>query len=157
MTGIPGVKRSPSLAVASLRLAGPILLMASAAGASPQSDIVQRELNQAAVHAALPAWNTRARRRDRFLDLARRWRHDTRWLSSTTEISLHPAYQEIIGMGPDALPFILEELRDSSDHWFWALKAISSEDPVPPSARGSVKHMTSAWLRWGRAKNLIPA
>lgn len=68
---------------------------------------------------------------------------------------MDPAYQSIIGMGPDALPFLLEELRENSGHWFWALKAISGVDPVAPRDRGSVSRMKKAWLDWGLAKGLL--
>lgn len=68
---------------------------------------------------------------------------------------MHPAYQAIIGMGPDALPFILEDLRQNAGHWYWALKAISNEDPVVPRDRGSIRNMKTAWLRWGETKGLI--
>lgn len=68
---------------------------------------------------------------------------------------MHPAYQAIIGMGHDALPLILEDLRDNSGLWYWALKSISSEDPVPPHDRGVIKRMKSAWLRWGKTKGLV--
>jgi hypothetical protein len=83
------------------------------------------------------------------------WRKETQWFSSTTQIAMHPAYQAIIGMGPEALPMILEELRQSPDHWFWALKAISNEDPVIPGDRSSVKRMKNAWLQWGVAKGMV--
>ncbi|QOJ01881.1 MAG: hypothetical protein HRU70_06660 [Phycisphaeraceae bacterium] len=87
--------------------------------------------------------------------MADQWRSDTHWLSSTTEIAMHPAYQAIIGMGPEALPMILDELRRNSGHWYWALKAISMEDPVVPRDRGSIRRMRSAWLQWGKTKGLI--
>lgn len=70
---------------------------------------------------------------------------------------MHPAYQAIIGMGAPALPLILEDLRQNSGHWYWALKAISNEDPVAPGDRGAIKKMKEAWLRWGEAKGLIRA
>ena len=59
---------------------------------------------------------------------------------------MHPAYQQIIGMGTDAIPFIVEELRQTPDQWFWALKAITGEDPVDPADRGRVRRMADAWL-----------
>lgn len=95
--------------------------------------------------------------RERFAQLAQRWREETRWLSSTTEAAMHPAYQAVIGMGWDALPLILEELRADSGHWFWALKAITGEDPVSEADRGSIQRMRDAWLQWGRAKGLLAA
>lgn len=58
-------------------------------------------------------------------------------------------------MGAVALSLILEDLRENSGHWYWALKAISNEDPVPPEDRGAIKSMKAAWLRWGEAKGFI--
>ncbi len=63
-------------------------------------------------------------------------------------MAMHPAYQQIIGMGDAALPFIFQELRRDPDHWFWALKAITGEDPVAASDRGQLDKMTTAWLDW---------
>ena len=39
----------------------------------------------------------------RFRELAHRWREECAVLSSTTAKAMHPAYQQIIGLGPDAL------------------------------------------------------
>ncbi len=78
------------------------------------------------------------------------WEDSTALLSSITEIALHPAYQQIIGMGTVVVPFILSELKRKPGHWFWALKAITGEDPVLPEQRGRINEMTEAWLRWGR-------
>jgi hypothetical protein len=86
----------------------------------------------------------------RFSRLAAQWKADTCILSSITEIAMHPAYQQIIGMGPAAIPLILKELERSPDQWFWALKAISGADPVPSESRGRVREMTSHWLKWAR-------
>lgn len=84
----------------------------------------------------------------RFRELAARWRKDTGFLSSTNEIATHPAYQQVIGMGQPALPFIFAELRHKPAHWFWALQSITGENPVPESARGNLGQMTAAWLHW---------
>lgn len=68
---------------------------------------------------------------------------------------MHPAYQQIIGMGPDALPLILRDLADEPAPWFWALRAITGEDPVPEAERGDVDRMVEAWLSWGMRRNLL--
>jgi len=86
----------------------------------------------------------------RFSNLAREWIESTCMLSSITEIVLHGAYQQIIGMGPTAIPFILLSMRQESNHWFWALKAITGDDPVSPEHRGKIKEMNDAWLDWGK-------
>jgi hypothetical protein len=85
----------------------------------------------------------------RFSCLAAKWREETAFCSSLIEMATHPAYQQIIGMGRAAVPCILRELAREPDHWFWALKAITGEDPVPEKWRGDLKKMTEAWLEWG--------
>ena len=86
----------------------------------------------------------------RFRRLVRLWKDATQFTSSMTEMATHPAYQQIIGMGKEALPLIADELRREPDHWFWALHAITGEDPVAPSGRGKLREMTDAWLKWAQ-------
>ena|SRR5579862_5310449 len=91
----------------------------------------------------------------RFAALAARWFKETAALSSVSQIAMHPAYQEIIGMGPDAVPLILHELQQKPGHWFWALRAITGEDPVLPEQRGKIREMTAAWLQWGKERGYL--
>ena len=86
----------------------------------------------------------------RFARLAATWKAERGPTSSTTRMAMHPAYQQIIGMGREVVPLILRELEREPDHWFWALKAITGEDPVPEQHRGRVRAMADAWIRWGR-------
>jgi len=64
-------------------------------------------------------------------------------------------YQRIVGMGLSAVPLILEELRREPDQWFWALEAITEENPVPPEAAGKVREMARAWIDWGKRHGLL--
>jgi hypothetical protein len=157
MSSTDSLRRVPTRSNLPVALVGNLLLAVSAGGASPQSIQLQQELGNLCSYYAFPASSFRVRRRERFGRLAGQWREDTQWLSSTTEIAMHPAYQAIIGMGADALPLILEDLHDNSGHWYWALKAISTEDPVPPCDRGAIKKMKEAWLRWGAEKGFDAA
>lgn len=84
-----------------------------------------------------------------FAEFASVWKSATR-NGSVRQMAMHPAYQQIIGMGEAAVPHILAELEKSGDHWFWALNAITGADPVPPKSRGIVPEMARAWLEWGR-------
>ena len=86
----------------------------------------------------------------RFKALVRRWREETKTVSSTTDRALHTAYQDIIGMGDRALPLIFREMQERGGHWFWALRHITHDNPVPPENAGQIQKMTEAWLRWGR-------
>ena len=75
--------------------------------------------------------------------------------SSTDEMAMTKSYQQIIGMGASVVPFILRELQrelqqdGEPDHWFWALVAITRENPSVPEDRGNILKMARAWLRWG--------
>lgn len=91
----------------------------------------------------------------RFNSLAETWRKECAHLSSIREMVLHPAYQQIVGMGPAALPLIFAELEREPNHWFWALRAITGEDPVLPEHRGNVRLMAEDWLHWGRTRGFI--
>lgn len=87
---------------------------------------------------------------ERFSRLVDDWKEDTAFTSSVTAMSTHPAYQQIIGMGKPAVPFLLAELERELGHWFWALHAITGVDPVPPQDAGDVTKMAAAWVKWGR-------
>lgn len=90
---------------------------------------------------------------NRFRKLAAWWREETALAASALETCTHPAYQQIIGMGQAAVPLILEDLKSEPDHWFWALKAITGQDPVPPEHRGDIRAMSADWLDWGAKRN----
>jgi hypothetical protein len=92
---------------------------------------------------------------ERFERLAAEWEAATQFMSSTTQMSMHPAYQQIIGIGPDAIPLILGRMQAKPGHWFWALRAITCQDPVAPEDAGNVQAMTDAWLVWGRERGFL--
>jgi hypothetical protein len=58
-------------------------------------------------------------------------------------------------MGPAAVPLILRELERQPDHWFWALTAITGEDPVRPEDAGNIERMAQAWLALGQEQGYI--
>jgi hypothetical protein len=85
----------------------------------------------------------------RFNELADRWRSETVLEASITRKAMHWAYQQIIAMGPDAVPWILGALEVDSGAWLWALAAIAGED-VAEGAE-TVDAAVEAWLEWGRS------
>lgn len=105
-------------------------------------------------HYYLPLSRQRQSVAERFRELVGIWKAGTAPLSSATEMAMHPAYQQIIGLGRDAVPLLLRELQREPDHWFWALKAITGVDPVEPRQRGQIREMAEAWLRWAREQGL---
>lgn len=89
---------------------------------------------------------------ERFRRLAAVWHRETDFLSSMAESSRHPAYQQIIRLGPDVVPLLLRDLEENHTHWFDALRAVTGADPVPPSAGGNIPKMAEAWLTWARGR-----
>jgi hypothetical protein len=90
-----------------------------------------------------------------FADCLIRWKAETAFTSSITDIVMHPAYQRIIGLGPDVVPYILNELSDNGGHWSWALQALTGDNPVKEEDKGRVKRMAEAWINWGRKHQLL--
>lgn len=113
-----------------------------------------------AIRSAMSRWRAtitseRTGIHGQFRYLAEWWKRDTEFQSSPTRIAMHPAYQRIIGMGAEVLPLILRDLDETRASWFWALRAITGEDPVAEDDRGYIDRMTSAWIRWGTRRNLV--
>lgn len=92
-----------------------------------------------------------------FKSEARKWKDETYHFSSMDRMVLHPSYQRIIGLGPAVVPLILQELASDSDQWFWALRSITGENPVPKEHRGKLDLMTKDWLEWGARRGYLSA
>jgi hypothetical protein len=79
------------------------------------------------------------------------WREQTAHLSSSTQLTGHPAYQELIALGPAALPFLFRDLERSGDgHLSKVLTTLAGAHPVPAEDRGKIRKVADAWLRWAR-------
>jgi hypothetical protein len=107
----------------------------------------ERETEQPSMRRELPE-----ALRQRFAALALNWKSETGHLSNITKKCTHPSYQQIIGMGREAVPLILQDLKDSKADWFWALTAITGANPIPEESAGNIKQMTEAWLKWGKGE-----
>jgi hypothetical protein len=110
--------------------------------------------NKHRVHRAVSAQQQPAivdiERSAQFQRLANQWRRETMHVSQVERRIMHPSYQKIIAMGPRVVPLILRELRDRPDHWFWALRILVEEGPIPENFRGSPTDAAHLWLEWGR-------
>jgi hypothetical protein len=79
------------------------------------------------------------------------WRDQTGFLSSTSARISHPAYQELIGLGTAALPFIFRDMEQTLDgHLSSALVAITGAQPVPSEEGGQIPKVAQQWLAWAR-------
>ena len=85
-----------------------------------------------------------------FHELASQWKLETAHLSRMDKIVLHPAYLKIIGMGREALPWILRELERHVDYWFTALEAITRTSLIERDQPLTMSEATAAWIDWGK-------
>jgi hypothetical protein len=72
-----------------------------------------------------------------FRELAEKWRRETRLSSRIERQTAHPAYLQIIGLGPEAVRLILRELEN------------------PASLSENLAQTREVWLKWGRERGLI--
>lgn len=86
--------------------------------------------------------------KERFNELKEIWKNDTRFLSDSNKIINHPAYLEIINMGKQVLPFIIDDMRETNNHWFVALEIITGVKPVLIAHYGNIPLMVNDWLNW---------
>jgi hypothetical protein len=87
---------------------------------------------------------------EKFRRLAAAWEKAIAYHSSTTVRNNHPAYLEIIGLGPAVVPLLLRDMEANHTHWFYALRQITGASPIPPSAAGNIPQMVQAWLCWAK-------
>ncbi len=93
--------------------------------------------------------------RQTFRALADEWLSETAHLSDPVDKFMHPALVQIIGLGKQSVPMILQEVRKMSGHWFYALEHINRTNPVSPEDQWDVEKTAAAWLEWGRREGLI--
>lgn len=86
----------------------------------------------------------------RFRDLATAWHAAVGHHSSTAVRLNHPAYREIVALGPGVVPYLLRDMETKHTHWFAALREITGVNPVPEAAAGNVGAMVDAWTDWAR-------
>jgi hypothetical protein len=87
---------------------------------------------------------------DQFYSHLHKWRSETYFLSSATEIRKHRSFRAIVKMGDAVIPLIIDDLKRSPSLLSLALVDITGESVVPEAARGNVRAMADAWISWGR-------
>jgi hypothetical protein len=107
------------------------------------------------VTALPPALDKKAKLSIEFQRLVEQWKGERGSRSSITQVAMMRPYQEIMAMGPDAIPLIIAQMKsegDEPDQWFWALRVITRENPVRPEDRGNFRKMAQAWIQWAEQR-----
>lgn len=105
------------------------------------------------VNVAVPGDSSRKDLESEFHSLVTQWESETSFHSSLSEKFTHEAYQRIMAMGRDALPFIFADLQHNPRHWFYALEKILGRDVA--KGTHSFASARAAWLEWGYKNNCI--
>lgn len=90
----------------------------------------------------------------KFRRLLKKWRNETYYYSTVDTKIKHPAFQEIISMGEQAVPWIIEELQMHRDFLFIALHLILEEDPTAHCSKGKPIELIEAWLLWAEQEKI---
>jgi hypothetical protein len=98
------------------------------------------------------------RRLYEFRSLVKSWKAARGTVSSVSSLILMPEYQRIIGMGESAVPLLIDQLvreNHDPDLWFWALTAITGEDPTKEEDQGNFPKMAKAWISWAQDQGYV--
>src|SRR5258706_4603018 len=88
--------------------------------------------------------------------LLRTWEDEIAYFSNSRKIQSHPVLQQIIDIGPDALPALFRELEQHpSGHLARTLTEITGEQPIPPEIFGKGREIAAVWLAWAKAHGYL--
>lgn len=122
----------------------------------PDFDAMARLTRQCAAYPVIASFREayRASVRRWFTELAAEWNTKARRNGSVRQMATHPAYQRIISLGDSTVPLMLAELAREPDHWFWALHAVTGQNPVTEDDQGDIDAMAKAWIAWGKSRGV---
>lgn len=83
------------------------------------------------------------------------WLAESGHHSSTKKLIQHEAFQEILQLGKDVIPFMLRDLQEKPRLWVWALPHIAEVNPVSTADGADIAKMSEVWLRWGREQGYL--
>lgn len=77
------------------------------------------------------------------------WYRRTSHHSNMSVVFGDPAYQQIIDLGPEIIPFIFAEVKANRGLWLDALATLTGENPVPEAVIYTAEKK-KYWLEWGK-------
>jgi hypothetical protein len=88
----------------------------------------------------------------RFDRLADTLAADSVGVSATRRLVAHPAYNGIVLLGKDAIPYLIDRVESGEHRPTW-LKLLGSVTKLPPSAgQSTIDASAEAWIRWARTE-----
>jgi hypothetical protein len=84
--------------------------------------------------------------------LATRWQRETGGMSLISARHKHPAWEQILSLGPEVVPEILRRMEHQPDHWHAALVKLTGENPIPVGEKLTGTQVCARWIAWGKAR-----
>ncbi len=79
----------------------------------------------------------------------------TRGLSSTRLAYHHPAYAEIMAMGEQGIPWLVERLETPGDRPIWLRMLGSLTQFQPGAGRETIPEAAAAWIVWNKRRQAV--
>jgi len=79
--------------------------------------------------------------------------NETTYSSSPDDVLQNLNFKEIVKLGKDAIPFILEEIQNKPSSLIWALNLITGRRITEKKV--SVEEASRLWINWGKQIKLI--
>jgi len=89
---------------------------------------------------------------EKFRQLANELSRETRLVSSLTAITAHPKYRQIVNLGWEIVPLLIDDMAKNKRFWLPALREITGIQPYDSADAGNSKIMIEAWVNWGKRK-----
>lgn len=83
---------------------------------------------------------------NRFEASYQRWKREAWMHSSPRKITEHPDFQNIVRMGQQAVPFIIDKLRQEPSGLVWALNRIFNRQIAPGSCL-TIPQLSQQWIQ----------
>ena len=84
----------------------------------------------------------------RFYSLLRQWNSETAFSSDPDEITANRSYQELIALGANITPLVVDELRRGPSVLVWLLDDMYNIQPYSSDETGNISAMSNAWIAW---------
>lgn len=85
---------------------------------------------------------------EEFERLKNLWLEETKYTSIPSQIYGNNYYKRIIKMGEEVLPFIILDLKQNYNNWFFALQEITKTNAIKNEHIGDFKAMANDWIEW---------
>ena len=57
-------------------------------------------------------------------------------------------FNDIVSLGNEAIPLIIQKIKDKPSHLFNALHLLTGEKPIEPGHEGRINEICQDWIKW---------